>query len=65
MADAVPLIGMLGRAVQHALIQGLNLGFADGLVGDLLRVQERINGVGILDRRASETARTAGDAASA
>ncbi len=49
MADTVPLTGILGRAVQHALIQGRNLGYADGLVGDLLRAQERINGVTILD----------------
>ena len=65
MADAVPLAGMLGRAVQHALIQGLNLGDADGLVGDLLRVQERLNGIGILDREARGPAPRAGDAASA
>ena len=65
MADTVPLTGLLGRAVQHALIQGLNLGFADGLVGDLLRVQERLNGIGILDQGASSRARAAGDAATA
>ena len=64
MADTVPLSGMLGRAVQHALIQGLNLGYAGGLVGDLLRVQERLNGIGILDRETPVSARTAGDAAS-
>ena len=63
MADTVPLSGMLGRSVQHALIQGLNLGYANGLVGDLLRVQERLNGIGILDREASGSARTAGDTA--
>ncbi len=50
MVDTVPLAGNLGRAVQHALIQGLNLGYADGLVGDLLHAQEKINGVAILDR---------------
>ena len=49
MADTVPLTGILGRAVQHALIQGRNLGYADGLVGDLLRAQERINGITILN----------------
>ena len=65
MADTVPLAGMLGRAVQHALIQGLNLGDADGLVGDLLRVQEKLNGIGILDREARGPAPCAGDAASA
>ena len=54
MADAVPLSGMLGRAVQHALIQGLNLGYADGLVGDLLHVQEKLNGVEILNREPLE-----------
>ncbi|MDE0034601.1 MAG: NAD(P)-dependent oxidoreductase [Deltaproteobacteria bacterium] len=50
MADAVPLSGNLGRAVQHALIQGLNLGYANGLVGDLLHVQEKLNGLAILKR---------------
>ena len=61
MVDAVPLCGLLGRAVQHALIQGLNLGYADGLVGDLLRVQETLNGVEILKREASEPAPAAGE----
>ena len=56
MTDSIPLSGMLGRTVQHALVQGLNLGFAGGLVGDLLRVQERLNGIGILDREAPGTA---------
>ena len=65
MADTVPLSGPLGRAVQHALIQGLNLGYANGLVGDLLRVQEKLNGIGILDREASGPAPAAGDAATA
>ncbi|MYI89027.1 MAG: NAD(P)-dependent oxidoreductase, partial [Gammaproteobacteria bacterium] len=45
MMDTIPLSGNLGRSVQHALIQGLNLGYADGLVGDLLHVQEKLNGV--------------------
>ena len=63
MVDTVPLSGMLGRAVQHALVQGLNLGYADGLVGDLLRVQERLNGIGILEQAAPGSARTAGDTA--
>ena len=49
MADTVPLTGILGRAVQHALIQGLNLGYEDGLVGDLLHAQEKINGIAILN----------------
>jgi len=62
MTDDVPLAGMLGRAVQHALIQGLNLGYADGLVGDLVRVQERLNGIGILDHNASLPEQTSGDA---
>ena len=65
MADTVPLPGPLGRVVQHALIQGLNLGYANGLVGDLLRVQEKLNGVGILDREAPQSTRTAGDAVTA
>ena len=65
MVDTVPLSGILGRAVQHALIQGLNLGYADGLVGDLLHVQEKLNGIEILDQEPSGRARTAGDAATA
>ena len=51
MADTVPLSGNLGRAVQHALIQGLNLGYANGLVGDLLRTQEKLNGIEILSQK--------------
>ena len=65
MADGVPLSGILGRAVQHALIQGLNLGYADGLVGDLLHVQEKLNGVGILNRERLDDAPAASDAAPA
>ena len=65
MADTVPLSGNLGRAVQHALIQGLNLGYADGLVGDLLHVQERLNGVAILKRESEGTAAAGDDRAMA
>ena len=65
MADTVPLSGNLGRAVQHALIQGLNLGYADGLVGDLLRTQEKLNGIEILSQKSQGNARTASDAATA
>ena len=64
MADTVPLSGNLGRAVQHALIQGLNLGYADGLVGDLLHAQEKINGVAILNQESQGATRTAGDGVS-
>ena len=60
MVDAIPLSGILGRAVQHALIQGLNLGYADGLVGDLLHVQEKLNGVGILNQEPSTPLPAAG-----
>ena len=65
MADTVPLSGILGRAVQHALIQGLNLGYADGLVGDLLHVQEKLNGIGILRQGQLDHAAATGDAATA
>ena len=65
MADTVPLSGILGRAVQHALIQGLNLGYADGLVGDLLHAQEKINGVEILNQESQGNTRTAGETATA
>ena len=62
MTDEVPLSGMLGRAVQHALIQGLNLGGPGGLVGDLLRVQEKLNGIDIIDREATGPAQPGGNA---
>ena len=65
MADTVPLSSNLGRAVQHALIQGLNLGYADGLVGDLLHAQEKINGVEILNQESQGNTRTAGETATA
>ena len=61
MADGVPLSGLLGRAVQHTLIQGLNLGYAHGLVGDLLHVQEKLNGVEILNRKPLEAPMSAGE----
>ncbi len=65
MADTVPLAGILGPAVHNALVQGLDLGYADGLVGDLLRAQEKLNGVGILNREGLDTAPAASDVATA
>ena len=65
MVDGVPLTGILGRAVQHALIQGLNLGYADGLVGDLLHAQERLNGISILNSEGRANANSAGSRAAA
>ncbi len=56
MMDTIPLSGNLGRLVHHALIQGLNLGYADGLVGDLLHVQEKLNGVQILNQKPENNA---------
>jgi 3-hydroxyisobutyrate dehydrogenase-like beta-hydroxyacid dehydrogenase len=43
MTESVPLTGNLGNAVHHALVQGLNLGFDDGFVGDLIRAQAKLN----------------------
>ena len=48
MTEAVPLTGSMGNAVHHALIQGLNLGFADGLIGSLIEAQAKLNGI-VLD----------------
>ena len=49
MTEASQLTGNLGNGVHHALVQGLNIGFADGYVGDLIRAQSKLNGVKILD----------------
>ena len=48
MTEAAQLTGNLGNGVHHALVQGLNIGFAEGFVGDLIRAQTRLNGVEIL-----------------
>lgn len=48
MTDGARLTGNLGGGVHHALVQGLNLGFQDGFVGDLIRAQAKLNGVKIL-----------------
>ena len=48
MTEAAQLTGNLGNGVHHALVQGLNIGFAEGFVGDLVRAQAKLNGTEIL-----------------
>ena len=48
MTDAVPLTGLLGSAIHHAFVQGLNLGLQDGYVGSLIAAQEKLNGIRIV-----------------
>lgn len=48
MTEDAQLTGNLGNAVHHALVQGLNIGFAEGFVGDLIGAQSKLNGRDIL-----------------
>jgi len=50
MTEAARLTGNVGNAVHHALVQGMNLGFEESYVGDLIPTQEKLNGVAILKR---------------
>ena len=45
MTADVPLSGVMGPAVQNALVQALNSGLADGLVGDMVAAHCKANGV--------------------
>lgn len=47
MTEAEGLTGNLGNGVHHALVQGMNLGFDDGFVGDLVRAQAQLNRIDI------------------
>lgn len=47
MIEEVPLTGAMSAAVNHALVQGVNLGFGDGFVGSLIEAQSKLNNVRI------------------
>ncbi len=47
MTEDAQLTGNLGNGIHHALVEGMNLGFDDGFVGDLIRAQSKLNGVKI------------------
>ena len=51
LTGAVPLTGALGKTVHETFLQGLALGFTDGLVGSLIEAQAKLNGVEIIERR--------------
>ncbi len=51
MTGTVPLEGALGKTVHDTLLQGLALGFTEGLVGSLIEAQALLNGVEIIERR--------------
>ena len=51
MTGTVPLEGSLGKTVHNTLLQGLALGFTEGLVGSLIEAQAKLNGVEIIGRR--------------
>ena len=51
MTGTVPLEGPLGKTVHDSLLQGLALGFTEGLVGSLIEAQAKLNGVEIIGRR--------------
>ena len=45
MVSEVPLSGAMGPAVQNSLVQALNGGFSEGLVGDMVAAHCKANGV--------------------
>jgi 3-hydroxyisobutyrate dehydrogenase-like beta-hydroxyacid dehydrogenase len=47
MVSDVPLSGSMGPAVQNSLVQALNGGFPDGLVGDMVAAHCKLNGVAL------------------
>ncbi len=49
MATDAQLTNNLGNAVHHALVEGMNLGFEEGFVGDLIRAQAKLNRTAIID----------------
>ena len=48
MADSASLTNKLGKAVHGALVEGMESGFGDGYVGDLIRTQSKLNDLRIL-----------------
>ncbi len=61
MTDEAALSDGLGREVHAALAKGLELGFAEGFVGHLIRAQEHLNGLAIIE--AAVESDDAGDSA--
>ena len=45
MTSEIPLSGNMGPAVLNSLVQAVNTGFANGLVGDMVAAQCKANGV--------------------
>ena len=53
MTDQASLSNRLGQAVHGALAQGLELGPSDGYVGHLIRAQEKLNHLTIIETESS------------
>jgi 3-hydroxyisobutyrate dehydrogenase-like beta-hydroxyacid dehydrogenase len=49
MTELARLTGELGKAVRDAYVLGLEAGYAEGYVGDLIRAQAKINDIGMLE----------------
>lgn len=47
MVSDIPLSGAMGPAVQNSLVQALNSGFAEGLVGDMVAAHCKLNGIAL------------------
>ena len=50
MAESAGLTNALGRNLHHAFVQGMKLGFEEGMVGSLIEAQAKLNGVEIIGR---------------
>ena len=45
MVDEAGLAGPMVSAVHQAFVQGVNLGFGDGFVGDIVNANAKLNGI--------------------
>jgi 3-hydroxyisobutyrate dehydrogenase-like beta-hydroxyacid dehydrogenase len=50
LAEALPIVSLMGAAVHQSFVQASNLGFADRLVPSLIEAQEKLNGLEIVRR---------------
>jgi 3-hydroxyisobutyrate dehydrogenase-like beta-hydroxyacid dehydrogenase len=49
LTDGAQLTGPIGKAIHHAFVQGMKLGFEDGYVGSLIDAQAKLNRIDIID----------------
>ncbi len=50
LAESLPVASFVGEAVHQSFTQAVSLGFGDRLLGSMIEVQERLNGMAIVKR---------------